>query len=337
MRSDRVKAYNAIIVPPTMLLIAAALVIAFMANWLRGKPNLDKIGLSISITIAIIVSLAPVTRAVATRGLTHATGAIGVFYVSTLSVNLCVVAHYNENGVVQAMPLCTILAVASVFLWPREWHFALGMIGIMSPPLYLLFAFENSRDIRYIFAQLAMVTIITCIAFYLLIRHTNLKVFALALEVEYRASHDALTGLYNRAEWFDLAEKALADARRDGIPCSLLFVDIDEFKVLNDRQGHAAGDQMLKRIATVLTTTGRDGEIIGRFGGDEFMLLLPGFDAVGAAERADRIESAFNGTGDRLTASIGIAEWQPGEDLDLLVHRADEAMFAVKAQSRARV
>ncbi|MGH2549621.1 MAG: GGDEF domain-containing protein [Thermomicrobiales bacterium] len=337
MRSDRVKAYNAIIVPPTMLLIALALVIAFGANWLRGKPNLDKIAISISISVAIIVSLSPVMRAVATRGLTHATGAVGTLYVATLSINLCVVAHYNGNGVVQAMPLCAILAVGSVFFWPREWHFALGLICIMSPPLYLLFAFHNSTDIRYIFSQLALITIITCTAFYFLIRYTNLRLFALAIEVEYRASHDALTGLFNRAEWFDLAEKALDDAHRDRIPCSLLFVDIDEFKGLNDRQGHAAGDVMLKRIAVILSTTGRDGELIGRFGGDEFVLLLPGFGAEGARERANRIESAFNGTADRLTASIGIAEWNPGEDLDLLVHRADEAMFVVKAQSRATV
>lgn len=340
MRSDRVKAYNAIIVPPTMLLIAAALVIAFGANWLRDKPNLDKIAISISITIAIIVLLAPIMRAVATRGRTHATGAVGTVYVTTLAINLCVVAHYNGNGVVQAMPLCAILAVASIFFWPREWHFVLGMIGTMTPPVYLLFAFDNSTDIRYIFAQLALVTIITCIAFYLLIRYTNLKLFALALEIEYRASHDALTGLYNRAEWFDLAEEALAHSERADVPCTLLFIDIDKFKVLNDREGHAAGDQMLKRISVILRDTDRKGELIGRFGGDEFVLLMPGIDAQGAAERAREIRSAFDRTPDlpvQITASVGIAEWEPGDDLDALVHRADEAMFMVKAQANAAV
>jgi diguanylate cyclase (GGDEF)-like protein len=150
----------------------------------------------------------------------------------------------------------------------------------------------------------------------------------MAMELDYRASHDGLTELYNRAAWFKHAEKLLAQNRG---PVSLLFADIDHFKRLNDRRGHTAGDALLREVARILRESSADRDLIGRFGGDEFVLLLPQTGYAEAVSRAARIEATLVEYSDLPTVSIGIAEWQLGETLDDLIHRADEAMFEKKA------
>lgn len=337
MREYRVKTYTAVIVPPTMLLVAFGLLLALAANWVRGRPNLDKITLAILTTVAIIVVLSPIVRSVAASGRTTLSGILGLVYVTTLSINLNVVGHYNGNGIQQSLPLCTILAVASTFFWAWEWQLVFGLLGSMGPPVVTLFTDGYPSETQYVLSQVVLVTVLTCVAFYVYLRHTNMRTYALMMEVEYRAAYDGLTGLLNRTEWFELAGKALRAAEGTASPCALLFVDLDKFKVLNDREGHVAGDQMLKRIAVVLRETSETGELIGRFGGDEFVILLPRADADRAAVRANRIREALDSTADlpvEVTASVGIAICEPGGDLDILIHRADEAMFAAKAQSR---
>jgi diguanylate cyclase (GGDEF)-like protein len=337
MRAYRIKTYNAVIVPPTMLLVALGLLVALAMNWVRDRPNLDKITLSIGLTVTLIVVLSPLVRSVAASGRTHLTGALGLVYVTALSINLNVVGHYNGNGVQQSLPLCVILAVASTFFWAWEWQLVFGLIGSMGPPMVTLFVDDYSTNERYIFAQVVVITVITCIAFYLYLRHTNMRSYNLMMEVEYRAAYDGLTGLLNRTEWFELAGKALRAAESADQPCALLFVDLDRFKILNDREGHVAGDRMLKRIATVLRETGDAGELIGRFGGDEFVILISRAGMSQAVARATRIRETLDIAADlsaEITASVGIAIREPGDDLDLLIHRADEAMFAAKAETR---
>jgi diguanylate cyclase (GGDEF)-like protein len=337
MRAYRIKTYNAVIVPPTMLLVALGLLVALALNWIRDRPNLDKITLSMLLTVALIVVLSPIVRSVAGSGRTHLSGALGLLYVTALSTNLNVVAHYNGNGIQQSLALCVILAVASTFFWAWEWQLVFGLLGSMGPPVVTLFVDNYSTDERYIFAQVVAITIITCVAFYIYLRHTNMRSYSLMMEVEYRAAYDGLTGLLNRTEWFELAGKAVRGAESANQPCALLFVDLDRFKILNDREGHVAGDRMLKQIANVLRETGDAGELIGRFGGDEFVILIPHAGMDQASVRAARIRETLDTAPDlplEVTASVGIAIGEPGDDLDLLVHRADEAMFAAKAETR---
>lgn len=328
MRAERVKAVNAQIMPIGMRLVACSYVIAFIVNWLRDKPNLDLIALSVTIAVTVAMILSVLMKRVASAGRVDATGAVGVLFAATVSIHLCVVANLNQNGVVQAMPLCVIAAVGAVALWPRVWHFVLGLPAALTPPMVLLFTSDTSANTRYIFSQLAFITACVCIAFFILVQRSNRGVFAMALELDYRASHDALTGLYNRAAWFEQAEKRLT--QRTGA-VSLLFVDIDQFKRLNDRRGHVAGDALLRDVARILRDSGAPGDLIGRFGGDEFVLLLAKVGYVEAESRTARIETALAEHPDLPTASIGIAEWQLGETLDALIHRADEAMFEKKA------
>jgi diguanylate cyclase (GGDEF)-like protein len=153
------------------------------------------------------------------------------------------------------------------------------------------------------------------------------------------ARTDALTGLPNRTQLAVRAGTALARARRTGTGVALLLVDLDEFKLVNDALGHAAGDELLRQAGARLHGTVRDTDTVARLGGDEFAVLLePVDDADGAAEAAERTVAALCAGFDlgdetvQLPCSIGIALAGPGHDLERLLRDADLAMYAAKAR-----
>ncbi len=152
--------------------------------------------------------------------------------------------------------------------------------------------------------------------------------------VEELARTDGLTGLMNRATWRMSLEDELARARRNGKPVSVLMLDLDNFKVLNDGQGHAAGDRMLKACASGWTDALRSIDQLGRIGGDEFAVLLPDCDLDGARLVAHRVRTTTPST---TTLSMGLAMWDGGETADDLLHRADEALYRAKRQGRDRL
>jgi diguanylate cyclase (GGDEF)-like protein/PAS domain S-box-containing protein len=156
------------------------------------------------------------------------------------------------------------------------------------------------------------------------------------------ASHDALTGLFNRRRFDEEIQRELAQARRYGTKGALLYVDLDNFKLVNDRLGHRVGDALLVRMATVLRKQLRETDTIARLSGDEFAALLPQVDAAGAQLVATRIldvtrrdTMVIGGQPVRTTASIGIALFPEHGTTseDLLVH-ADRAMYQAKSGGR---
>lgn len=160
--------------------------------------------------------------------------------------------------------------------------------------------------------------------------------------IRHMAYHDSLTDLPNRTLFTDRLNVALANARRAGQMVAILFLDLDQFKAVNDTVGHGLGDELLRRVGERLLTLVRDGDTVARTGGDEFTLLLPNVtrteDIIDVASRiihSFRIPWSVSGHEFRVTASIGIAvSPDDGDDADLLVRNADMAMYRVKAQGR---
>ena len=156
-----------------------------------------------------------------------------------------------------------------------------------------------------------------------------------------RATTDALTRLPNRAEFERRATEVLARLGRDGRSACLMVVDLDQFKVVNDTVGHEAGDRALVAAAERLRSAVRASDVVGRWGGDEFVVLLPGVsDARAVPERAatiaDAIASAPPIGGYALTASVGAALFPShGTSLESLLRTADRAMYAAKVQGVA--
>lgn len=152
--------------------------------------------------------------------------------------------------------------------------------------------------------------------------------------------HDALTGLPNRILFQDRAKRILAIADRDDVPVSVLFVDVDNFKTINDALGHTAGDELLIAVAQRMTGTLRNAEIVSRFGGDEFVVLVDPHSSEGAtdfiARRIHEVLSApfeIDGHLISVTTSIGTASGR-GESIDVLVRGADMAMYQAKAAGK---
>ncbi len=167
------------------------------------------------------------------------------------------------------------------------------------------------------------------------------------LQVSFRklAETDTLTGISNRHHFHRHAAHLLAQAQRHDQPIAVVMVDLDHFKRVNDRFGHATGDWLLKRVAQACASICRSGDLVGRLGGEEFALLLVACPTKAASELAERcrqriseIDTADTGHDFTVTASFGIADSEShGHDLQTLLREADAAMYAAKAAGRDQV
>jgi two-component system, cell cycle response regulator len=160
------------------------------------------------------------------------------------------------------------------------------------------------------------------------------------------ATRDFLTGLLNRAEIFNLLERELERSRREHKPLSVILADIDHFKKVNDTEGHLFGDETLREIARRLQSKLRPYDGVGRYGGEEFLLVLPSCDYEGAIQRANQLRETIAATrvvsGDVekvITMSMGVAvsECLGVGEVENLLKRADTALYAAKNKGRNRV
>lgn len=156
------------------------------------------------------------------------------------------------------------------------------------------------------------------------------------------ADHDALTSVLNRRAWSERADLALSTEPARSM--AMLFLDLDHFKLLNDRQGHNSGDRALVAVARALAAELRPGDLLGRYGGEEFVALLDGTQsdhamhvATRLCRRVHRLEIPIDGESLMLSVSIGVAMHRAGDDLESLVERADQAMYRAKLNGRNQV
>lgn len=157
--------------------------------------------------------------------------------------------------------------------------------------------------------------------------------------------HDGLTGLLVNAAFRELLRRALAAGQRGATPVSVALIDVDRFKHVNDTHGHGVGDQVLRRLGRMLRTDRRATDAVGRLGGEEMALLLPGTEASHAQTVVDGLRQRFRaerfigaeGAQFSVSFSAGIAEARPMESGDAVLHRADEALYRAKRDGRDRV
>jgi diguanylate cyclase (GGDEF)-like protein len=166
---------------------------------------------------------------------------------------------------------------------------------------------------------------------------------ALVAELGRQASTDSLTGLANRRTMLDTVRRAAAEHGRREAALSLLMIDIDRFKRLNDSAGHDAGDEALRRLARLLERETREGDLTARHGGEEFTALMVDCGQADAATRAEQLRARIDGESDgwphAITVSIGVAQLAPGSGLGVsgLITRADDALYRAKRNGRNRV
>ena len=169
----------------------------------------------------------------------------------------------------------------------------------------------------------------------------NAILYKQAVEKAYR---DPLTGVNNRAALDNALEQEINLAKRHGTPLSVIIFDIDNFKRINDTYGHITGDAVLKRIAESMTQSARGSDVIYRYGGEEFVILLRNTDESGATLLAERIRQAidsiifkYDNFDIRITASAGLSSIRAEDDLNSLLERSDKALYDAKQQGRNRI
>jgi diguanylate cyclase (GGDEF)-like protein len=171
------------------------------------------------------------------------------------------------------------------------------------------------------------------------------RLLAIQEQLRHEATRDALTGLWNRRMILEQLDRECQAAAREGHPLAVIVADVDHFKDVNDRYGHVAGDAVLRAASQRMRSVLRSDDFIGRYGGEEFLIILPDCEpdlALSLAERARRETSAgaLEIAGDRLqiTVSLGLACSSPGgSNPQALIHAADQALYRAKAAGRDRL
>jgi diguanylate cyclase (GGDEF)-like protein len=162
-------------------------------------------------------------------------------------------------------------------------------------------------------------------------------------QIEARAGRDRLTGVANRETLLAALVRSVERSAASGRPLAIAFVDVDRFKAINDAYGHASGDVVLRQVAALVSRSARAGDVVGRYGGEEFMVVLPDTDAEGARQVAERLRATVmraplriaGGEDLQTTVSIGIAAGTGADlKLDVLVAEADAAMYMAKSRGR---
>lgn len=154
------------------------------------------------------------------------------------------------------------------------------------------------------------------------------------------ADHDPLCPVFNRRAFLRELNREIAVAKRHGTTLTVLFIDLNQFKAINDRYGHAAGDNVLREVARILVESVRQTDIVGRIGGDEFGVILVRASEADAADRITGLVSRLAAASDALcgmTVSVGPATWQPGESAETLLAAADREMFARKPPAAVKL
>lgn len=252
--------------------------------------------------------------------------------------------NLNGMGRPPAEPLVLpglLLPVASSVIWLASWDFAIAMTLCAFGPLPMLLSRTTSdmHVVQYLVYMVIAVSLASVLRAFM--ARTMFEQYRLERQLREQAQTDGLTGLLLRNRFLELARLALCDICREHKPVCMLFLDADHFKRLNDDHGHAAGDAALVALATTLRAQMRQTDLIGRIGGEEFAVLLPGLNMQQASQRAEQLRLAMHAIqrpDGVLTVSIGIAECShANEAIEALLARADQAMRQAKRGGRDRI
>lgn len=219
-----------------------------------------------------------------------------------------------------------------------------AVILLFSPLGDFLFEPPHSTSFRITMVAVLGFEMVTCYILDQSRRRSKLGLLKLAAQFEYAAKHDALTGLANRREALEQLEMEYQRYLRNGRPFSVMLMDIDLFKSVNDNYGHHVGDELIVLVAGTLREQSRKVDTLARWGGEEYLVLLPETTEKEALQTANRIRQAIAATSintDQVvvqaTISVGVATMRGAESIDRLLQRSDEALYRAKSSGRNRV
>jgi diguanylate cyclase (GGDEF)-like protein len=223
----------------------------------------------------------------------------------------------------------------------REKRIYTELFYMVYPMAVLLMSLRIARD-HIGLAALVVAPSFICSSARLLITQNRLIRTQDALRRE--ASHDSLTGLWNHKAILEILERELMRAERDRQPVGVIMVDVDHFKAINDQRGHAAGDMVLRIIASGVAAMVRPYDSVGRYGGEEFLIIAPGCGLGETWELAERVRTHIascsimaGGSHVKVSLSLGVATGAGAAEMEKVLHASDTAMYAAKRAGRNRV
>lgn len=235
--------------------------------------------------------------------------------------------------------LFPFVLAAQLAVLPLPWLRA--VLAALPPALLLVLALRSDGAHFAAWSDAWLFVLIASVAVWAADAQLRLMVDLLGARAD--AAHDALTGLANRRAADERVVAECARAHRSGEPLSVLMLDLDYFKRINDSHGHAAGDVVLVAVAQVLREELRGIDLAARYGGEEFLAVLPATGARGALDVAERLRTRiaglrmdYEGCEQRVTTSVGVATLAASEIAAALLERADAALYAAKAAGRNR-
>lgn len=257
----------------------------------------------------------------------------------------------------------TLVGVLTAFIWlARGSSYSLLWVTVLPPIAFFLLGGRAASWLTAVFVAGVLVFLVAAgsdwpagplsrgallnfaevmTAHWFLFRHYELSRTEAYQQLKESASVDPLTGLWNRMRLDESLAEMLSLAGRTGQDTAVILVDVDHFKVINDTKGHLVGDAVLRQLALTLRASVRQTDHVGRWGGEEFMVLCPGTDAAGARTLAEKIRTAVAaadyGEGCAVTVSLGVATAHGGEAVEELLQAADRQLYRSKAQGRDRV
>ncbi len=240
---------------------------------------------------------------------------------------------------IQMLGVMAIIMV--IFMVPNFWLLGVG-VAALSAAGFLIFAGIKMASLpsNHLLAGIVYLAFEVAVGaiFAMLFRRYQYREFVAKTELERIYSTDPLTKIGNRVKLEEEAEKWLASCEKDNLPLSMVLMDVDNLKLINDSHGHLVGDTVLYEVAQILRAHLRDNDVCVRWGGDEFVLLLPCMSAEQAHSVAMRIRDAvtsyeFSARID-VSCSFGITQMQRGQSLEQLIAQADKSMYRAKENGR---
>lgn len=296
-----------------------------------GQPPVDRRAIGILVLLSATLGLWP----------NHADAPWRVASISALSCLCClwtaqIVFRYMRRQILRSpwMALFTLPSILGALVLAHR-----AVMALLNPQQLIQTSIEGTS----ISLTSAMLWVLLSLSLELTL--FGLVIFKLGSQLRRAARHDRLTGLLNRHAMDDVLTQERHRARRLGTPFSALMVDIDHFKLVNDRLGHAAGDHTLRAVAQHLRKQLRTTDVVARWGGEEFLILLPGTSRTEAGHLADKLCDSlrqlpipWGGQHLACSVSIGVAQWRAkGDTADALLARADQALYCAKHQGRNQV
>ncbi len=260
---------------------------------------------------------------------------IGFFIIILASLN-SLMHLYLTMDIFQTTNLLLVIFGAGYFILSKRWYFGSLLLIILGWSIFIILIPNKDGIVHFSIALFSGSILATL--FNLIRTRTLLELEVAKEQMEFMAKHDALTKLPNRWLFDEQTEQMLRLARRTNKSCAILMIDLDNFKMINDRYGHLIGDQAIKKVGQKFTNTLRESDLVSRWGGDEFAILL--FDVVKNDDVIVVIKKIFSAFDEpiiidektlNILLSVGVAKYpQNGDDIILLLKHADSALYVAK-------